>query len=79
MQYNIIRLIYYLNSHVKPINDQKSQIRIINFMGDLVAIREKAIKSGTMACQLDKEKKYEEALPKYIEAVEYFSHVIKCN
>ena len=48
-------------------------------MGDLVGIREKAIKAGTLACQLDKEKKYEEAFQKYIESIEYFNHVIKCN
>ena len=48
-------------------------------MGDLVAIRDKAIKAGMLACQLDKEKKYEEALSKYIESVEFFGHVIKCK
>ena len=48
-------------------------------MGDLVGIRDKAIKIGQTACTLDKEKKYEEALPKYIEAVQLFGHVIKCN
>jgi hypothetical protein len=48
-------------------------------MGDLVAIREKAIKAGTIACSLDKEKKYDEAFPKYLESIEYFNHVIKCN
>jgi len=48
-------------------------------MGDLVAIRDKAIKIGKQACQLDTEKKYEEALRKYIEAIELFQHVCKCN
>ncbi len=47
-------------------------------MGDLVAMREKAIKTATLACQLDKQQKYEEAVGKYIEALSYFSHVIKC-
>jgi len=28
---------------------------------------------------LDKEKKYEEALRKYIESIEYFNHVLKCK
>ena len=48
-------------------------------MGDLVAIRDKAIKAGNTACQLDKDKKYEDALPKYIESIEYFSHAAKCK
>ncbi len=47
-------------------------------MGDLVAIRDKAINIGKLACQLDKEGKYEEALRKYIESIEYFRHIIKC-
>lgn len=46
-------------------------------MGDLVAIREKGINTASLACKLDKEKKYEEAFRKYIEAIEYFTHVIK--
>ena len=47
-------------------------------MGDLVGIRDKAIKIGQYACQLDKDKKYEEAFTKYIEAIELFKHVMKC-
>lgn len=48
-------------------------------MGDLVAVRNKAIALGKAACDLDKEKKYEEALSKYIDSIENFKHVIKCN
>jgi len=47
-------------------------------MGDLVAIRNKAIDCGKQAAQLDKESKYEEALNKYIESIEYFRHLMKC-
>jgi hypothetical protein len=47
-------------------------------MGDLVGMRDKAMKIGSVACDLDKEKKYEEALRKYIESIELFKHVIKC-
>lgn len=47
-------------------------------MGDLVGIRNKAIVAGKAACELDKEKKYEEAFAKYIESIELFNHVIKC-
>eukprot|EP00826_Nyctotherus_ovalis_P039290 TRINITY_DN376_c0_g1_i10.p1 TRINITY_DN376_c0_g1~~TRINITY_DN376_c0_g1_i10.p1 ORF type:complete len:401 (-),score=131.74 TRINITY_DN376_c0_g1_i10:228-1430(-) len=46
-------------------------------MGDLVGIRDKAMKIGSAACELDKAKKYEEALKKYIESIELFQHVIK--
>ncbi len=48
-------------------------------MGDLVAMRDRAIKTASVACQLDKEKKYDEAFHKYVEAMEYFNHVIKCT
>jgi len=48
-------------------------------MGDLVGIRDKAMKAGSIACELDKGKKYEEALKKYIESIELFKHVIKCT
>ena len=47
-------------------------------MGDLVGIRNKAMKIGSEACQLDTDKKYEEAVKKYIESIELFKHVIKC-
>lgn len=47
-------------------------------MGDLVGIRDKAMKIGSTACELDKQKKYEEAFRKYIESIELFKHVIKC-
>jgi hypothetical protein len=41
------------------------------------SLRDKAIKMGTMACQLDGEKKYEEAFQAYIKAIEMFNQVIK--
>ena len=44
----------------------------------LVEIRHKAIKIAKEASQLDAEKKYEEAVTKYIECIELFKHVIKC-
>jgi len=48
-------------------------------MGDLVRIRENAISIGAIACQLDKEKRYEEALKKYTECLDHFSHILKCE
>ena len=48
-------------------------------MGDLIAMRDKAINAGKLACKLDSEGKYEEALRKYIESLDYFRHVIKCT
>lgn len=48
-------------------------------MGDPVAVRNKAIACGKAACELDKEHKYEEAFRKYIESIDLFQHVIKCN
>ena len=48
-------------------------------MGDLVKVRDNAINTATIACQLDKEKRYEEALNKYIESLGYFNHVVKCK
>ena len=48
-------------------------------MGDLVAMRDKAINTGKQACQLDKDGKFEEALRKYIESIEYFQHITKCK
>ncbi len=48
-------------------------------MGDLVAMRDKAIDIGKQACQYDKEGKFDEALRKYIEALEYFQHLMKCT
>ena len=48
-------------------------------MGDLIGMRDKAIKIGQQACQLDTEKKYPEALSKYIESLEIFRHVLTCT
>ena len=48
-------------------------------MGDLVAIRNRAIEAGRKACEFDKEHKYEDAFSKYIESIELFQHVIKCK
>lgn len=47
-------------------------------MGDLVAVRNRAMEAGKKACEFDKEHKYEEALSKYIESIELFQHVVKC-
>lgn len=47
-------------------------------MGDLVAVRNRAIETGKKACDLDKDHKYEEAFNKYIESIELFQHVVKC-
>jgi hypothetical protein len=47
-------------------------------MGDLVAVRNKAISLGKEACDLDRAHKYEEAFRKYMESLEKFNHVIKC-
>ena len=43
----------------------------------MATLRDRAIKVGVLACQLDNESKFEEALPKYIEAIELFNQVIK--
>lgn len=48
-------------------------------MADLIAVRDKAIKAGAVACQYDKEGRYEEAFRKYIESMEYFKHLLKCK
>lgn len=48
-------------------------------MGDLVAWRDKAIQIASTACKLDEDKKYDKAFKKYVEAIELFQHVIKCN
>ena len=47
-------------------------------MVDQVGLRDKAIGYANEACKLDKEKRYENALAKYIQAIEYFNLVIKC-
>lgn len=48
-------------------------------MSDLSGIRDKAIKAGSQACTLDKEKKYNEAVKKYIESIELYQHLARCN
>jgi len=58
---------------------KKETYKMNTNMGDLVRLQEKAMNIATIACQLDKEKKYEEALKKYIECIECFSHVFKCK
>lgn len=47
-------------------------------MGDLVAIRNRAIALASDACALDRDKKYQEAFDKYYESIKQFNHVIKC-
>jgi len=58
---------------------KKETYKMNTKMGDLVRIREKAISIGTIACRLDREKRYEEAFKKYIECIKYFNHAFKCK
>jgi hypothetical protein len=48
-------------------------------MADLISVRDKAINAGKQACQYDKDQRYEEALKKYIDSIEYFQHLLKCT
>ena len=48
-------------------------------MGDLVKMRDNAISIAAIACQLDRDKRYEEAFNKYIECLGYFNYVVKCK
>jgi len=45
----------------------------------LVRIRNEAMYIGSMARELDKGKRYKEALDKYIECLEYLKYIIKCK
>ena len=68
-------MLYYVDKE----KYKRKTYKINTNMGDLVKIREKAISIGAIACQLDKEKRYEEAFKKYIECIECLKHVIKCK
>lgn len=43
------------------------------------AVREEAIKMASEAVELDRQKRYQEALNLYMSAIERFLHVIKCE
>ena len=48
-------------------------------MAELISVRDRAIKAGQLACQYDKEEKYDQAFKKYVESIEYFQHLLKCT
>jgi len=58
---------------------KKETYKVNTNIGDLVRMRNNAISIAVIACQLDKQKRYEEALKKYIECIKCFNHVIKCK